>query len=160
MATSYLNPTTHITAKNPIEVGAAALYSITGDTTQVCELNSSEPSEIAQTINGDFAGDTLHLTFQDALRGGTSDSENNIEVLWNGVGVANYKPTTNAMMTQTLSLVGQAGVNTLSFASYSVQSSEGGIIDNVSLTAPSPAAFLPMAFGLLPILRLRRRSKK
>jgi hypothetical protein len=145
----------------PIELGTPSTYGVLGDSSNsLLELDSTQNSAISQRIHKDKG--MLELTFDYAMRAGTSPATNNFEVLWNHKVVATVDPISTTMTTISPIMVMGHGHDTLTFEAIGASDSYGGEIDNVHLNSASQAVPEPVSLSLLGIgaagLLRRKRS--
>ncbi len=80
------------------------------------------------------AGQIYTLNFDSALRAGTEQATNTIEVYWNGARVGLFESGSSNWQANTLQLLGTGGTNRLEFREPAGDSNgEGALIDNVQL---------------------------
>lgn len=152
---------------HPIEIGKGGpVYNISGDNTNVLELDSTGNATVQQTING-LSAMSYKLDFDYARRlSGMSNrplDTADFDVLWNGNVVAQLRNlSSTAMNPYSLNVVGTAGANTLAFRGMGTNDSYGALIDNVHVAAavPEPGS-MALLGGLAAVsgLAFRRRRK-
>jgi VCBS repeat-containing protein len=116
-----------------VEIGTAAIYSVTGDTTQVLELeqNINDASNLYTTVAAQ-KGELYTVSFDFAARGNNGASTNSVVyVYWEGQLVDTLNSTSTAMHHYSLDLVASAtGTDKLEFIAGD-SNSYGGIFDNI-----------------------------
>jgi serine-aspartate repeat-containing protein C/D/E len=124
-----------------IEVGAATSYGVTGASgSHVVEVDANAAGNGTGLYQDIYtqANRVYELSVDVAARSGTALATNTVEVWWGNNRVATIDPTSTALKTYTFSVVGSGGAVRLSFREQAGDDSTlGGIIDNVRLTAPS-----------------------
>lgn len=144
----------------PIEVGAAGTYGVTGQHgNNVMELDSNHNVTVSQNIT---ASGSYLLSFLYAQRSGVPTSSGQFTVWWNGSQIGGLFMPTSTVMTLYSSLVtAQNGVNTLTFQGAGLSNSYGALVDDVQLNrVPDSTSTLALLGGVLGLMGLaaRRRS--
>jgi len=144
---------------NPIEIGTATIYGVTGFGTQITELDSIANDAMAQSIT--LPAGTYTLSLQYALRAGVAQDSGTFSVQWNGIDW-DFHPTSSTATTWTETVTGAGNLNTLVLEGTGLSDSYGAIIGNVSLV-PEPTTVVAGAMLLLPFgmstLRMFRKSR-
>jgi hypothetical protein len=147
--------------QNTMEVGAASVYGVTGQTGhQVLELDSAGNSKISQNVNTTTGFYTL--TLDAAIRKNVAASSGTFDILWNNVLVASISPTMTSMKSFTFNVKGTGGMDKLSLLGTGKSDSLGAIVDNVQLKTtapvPEPASMAVLGLGVLGFLRKRKQK--
>jgi Ca2+-binding RTX toxin-like protein len=118
-----------------VEIGTASTYGVTGDTSQVMEIeqNINDASNLYTTVNS-RQGELYTLSFDFAARGNNNASTNSVVyVYWEGQLVETLNNTSSAMQHYTLDLMATTtGPSKLEFVAAD-SNSYGGIFDNIKL---------------------------
>jgi hypothetical protein len=146
----------------PIEIGAGSIYGVTGyDGQQVMELDSTGNAIVDQIVLTGGANYNLSLLY--ALRANVAPASGTFDVKWNGILVAHFSPTSQAMTLYSTTVTAVNGNNTLELIGTGIQDTYGAIVDNVQLNAvPEPTTMIAgagaLGLALLGIGRARRSS--
>ncbi|MGN6525560.1 MAG: beta strand repeat-containing protein, partial [Burkholderiaceae bacterium] len=119
-----------------VEIGMASVYGVTGDTSQVMEIeqNINDASNLYTTLNT-RQGELYTLSFDFAARGNNGASSNSVVyVYWEGQLVDTLNNTSSAMQHYSIDVMATTtGSSTLEFVAGD-SNSYGGIFDNVKFT--------------------------
>jgi len=148
--------------QNKMEVGAASVYGVTGQTgKQVMEMDSTANAKVSQNVN--TLKTSYTFSFDAALRNGTNGTTSQFAVLWNNVVIGTIVPTATKMASYKFTVIGTGKMDKLSFLGTGKSDSYGALVDNVQLVAannapvPEPGTCAVVGLGLAAFAKRRRK---
>ncbi|MYM67032.1 PEPxxWA-CTERM sorting domain-containing protein [Pseudoduganella sp. FT55W] len=136
---------------------------VAADGVNFVELDTTNNSSLSQSVST-VLNKSYTLTFQFQDRPGVTTASQGLEISWGGQVVGTVNNSLNGgWQTVSYSLLGNGGMEALSFKAIGTNDSLGTSLDNISLTTavPEPETYAMMLAGLgLVGFAARRRKQK